>query len=103
MAESSGIHFDRRLENVDDVFPGERATMVYRILQEALNNLVKHSGATAAMVAVERDLHCVRLRIEDNGRGFDKSAVVGLRKIRSGLGLTSIEERVGMLGGTLDI
>ena len=103
VAESSAIPIDRRLEQVDDLFPGERATMVYRILQEALNNLVKHSGATAATVAVERDLHCVRLRIEDNGRGFDKSAVVSPRKIRSGLGLTSIEERVGMLGGTLDI
>ena len=103
VAESSAIPIDRRLEQVDDVFPGEQATMVYRILQEALNNLVKHSGATAATVSLERDLHCVRLRVEDNGCGFDKNAIVGPRKVRDGLGLTSIEERVGMLGGTLEI
>ncbi len=103
MAESSGIHFDRRLENVDDLFPGEQATMVYRILQEALNNLVKHSRASVATVTVERDLRIVRLRIEDNGCGFDKSTVFGPRKIRTGIGLTSIDERVRMLGGSLII
>jgi PAS domain S-box-containing protein len=103
VAESSAIHFEGRFEKVDDLFPGEQATVVYRIVQEALNNLVKHSRATAASVTVERDLHCVRLKIEDNGRGFDKATVIGPHRIRSGIGLTSIDERVRMLGGSLDI
>jgi two-component system sensor histidine kinase UhpB len=103
VAESSAIHFERRFENVDDLFPGEQATVIYRIVQEALNNLVKHSGATSALVFVERDLHCVRLRIEDNGRGFDKGTVIGQHRIRTGIGLTSIDERVRMLAGSLDI
>src|SRR5262249_43357281 len=103
VSESSAIHFDRQFENVDDLFPGEQATMVYRILQEALNNLVKHSRATAASVTLQRDLHCVRLRIEDNGKGFDKSVVLGPGRTRTGIGLTSIDERVRMLGGSLDI
>jgi signal transduction histidine kinase len=103
VAESSAIRFEHRFENVDDLFPGEQATMVYRILQEALNNLVKHSHATAASVTVERDLHCVRLRIQDNGKGFDKSFVTGPHRIRTGIGLTSIGERVRMLGGSVDI
>jgi two-component system sensor histidine kinase UhpB len=103
VAESSAIHFERRFENVDDLFPGDQATVVYRIVQEALNNLVKHSRATTASVVVERDLHCVRLKIEDNGRGFDKATVIGDHRIRTGIGLTSIDERVRMLGGALDI
>jgi two-component system sensor histidine kinase UhpB len=103
VAESSAIHFDRRFEKVDDLFPGEQATVVYRIVQEALNNLVKHSRATAGSVMVERDLHCVRIKIEDNGRGFEKSALLGPHNIRTGIGLTSIDERVRMLGGSLDI
>jgi PAS domain S-box-containing protein len=103
VAESSAIHFERRFENVDDLFPGDQATVVYRIVQEALNNLVKHSRATTASVVVERDLHCVRLKIEDNGRGFDKATVIGDHRIRTGIGLTSIDERVRMLGGSLDI
>jgi PAS domain S-box-containing protein len=103
VAESSGIHFKHRFEQVDDLFPGEQATMVYRILQEALNNLVKHSHATSASVTIERDLHCVRIKVEDKGRGFKKSEVLGARKNRTGIGLTSIDERVRMLGGSLNI
>jgi two-component system, NarL family, sensor histidine kinase UhpB len=101
--ESSGIHLDRRLEHVDELFPGEQATMLYRILQEALNNLVKHSSATAATVILERDLRSVHLKIEDNGRGFEKSAILGPGRIRTGIGLTSIDERARMLGGSLGI
>jgi len=103
VAGSCGIHFERRFENVDDLFPGEQATMVYRILQEALNNLVKHSEANTATITMERDLHCVRLKIQDNGRGFDKGFVLGAHRVRTGIGLTSIGERVRMLGGSLDI
>jgi len=103
VSESSAIHFDRQFENVDDLFPGEQATMLYRIAQEALNNLVKHSQATAASATLQRDLHCVRLRIEDNGRGFDKGSVLGPGTTRTGIGLTSIDERVRMLGGSLEI
>ncbi len=103
VSQSSAIHVEGRFENVDDLFPGEQATMVYRILQEALTNLIKHSHATAASVTLQRDLHCVRLRIEDNGKGFDKSAVLGQFTTRTGIGLTSIDERVRMLGGSLEI
>ena len=103
VAAASTISFESRLEKIDDLFPGEQATMVYRIVQEALNNLVKHSYATSATVTIERDLRCARIRIQDNGRGFDRATVIGPRKVRTGIGLTSIDERVTMLGGTLDI
>jgi two-component system sensor histidine kinase UhpB len=103
MADSSSIHFEHRFEQVDDLFPGEQATMVYRILQEALNNMIKHSKATSASVTIERDLHCVRIKVEDNGRGFNRADVLGARKTRTGIGLTSIDERVRMLGGSLNI
>ena len=103
VAESTPVQIERRLENVDDVFRGDEATTLYRILQEGLNNLVKHSRATRATITVERDLHCVRIRLEDNGRGFDMSAVAAARKVRTGIGLTSISERVRMLGGSFHI
>jgi signal transduction histidine kinase len=103
VAGSCAIHFERRFENVDDLFPGEQATMVYRILQEALNNLVKHSQASTATITIERDLHCVRLKIQDDGKGFDMGFVLGPNRIRTGIGLKSIDERVRILGGSLDI
>jgi PAS domain S-box-containing protein len=103
VGESAHIEIERRLENVDDLFHGEDATHIYRIVQESLNNLIKHSKATRGKVSVERDLHCVRVRIEDNGRGFDKNAIAALRRNRTGIGLTSISERVRMLGGLVNV
>jgi PAS domain S-box-containing protein len=99
MSEATSIHFERRLENVDDVFQGAVATHFFRIMQEALNNLVKHSQATEASVTLERDVHRVRLLIADDGVGFDRAVVEQQR----GLGLTSMHERVRMLGGTLHL
>ena len=64
--------------------------------------MVKHSQATRAVVKVERDLRCVRVRVEDNGRGFDPKAVTAAGKVRTGIGLTSIGERVRMLNGVLE-
>lgn len=99
VSQSSQIHFERRVENVDGVFNHDATTNVYRIAQEALNNLIKHSRAQEAVITIERDLHSVHIRIADDGVGFDPARAVEQR----GLGLTSITERVRMLGGHLDI
>lgn len=84
----------------------ERA--VYRIVQEALNNVARHSGATHASVLVERRDHQVVAIIEDNGRGFDVAmARHALGAPASGdgggLGLLGIRERAELLGGTVEI
>jgi signal transduction histidine kinase len=86
---------------VDRVFATEAETNLFRIVQEALNNVLKHSGATEARVVVERDDACVRLRIEDNGRGFEWP----LKHADSahGMGLGGILERVRILDGQLEI
>ena len=99
VSQSSQIRFERRVENVDGVFNGDAATNVFRIAQEALNNLTKHSHAKQAVIAVERDVRAVRLHIADDGVGFDTAAA----KTQCGLGLTSMTERVRMLGGTLTV
>jgi PAS domain S-box-containing protein len=98
-SESTATRFERRIENVDDVLRGEAATHVYRIVQEALNNLVKHANAQHALIILERDVRSVRLRVSDDGAGFDPAAA----SARSGLGLTSISERVRILGGKLEL
>lgn len=97
-SQSTSIRIDVHLEDVDDLFPGEQSTHVYRIVQEALANLVKHSAATVGSIAIERDIHCVRLRIIDNGKGFASKGMAA-----KGLGLTSIVERTRMLGGRIEM
>jgi PAS domain S-box-containing protein len=99
VSQSTPVHFEFRLENVDDIFKGEAATNIYRIAQEALNNLVRHSRANQGSVTLERDVRSVRLRVVDDGVGFDS----GNAASQNGLGLTSINERAHMLYGSLSI
>lgn len=99
-ARGTGLPMKRKIEAVDDVFTGEAATHFYRIVQESLNNILKHARATKAEVLVERDIHHVRLWIEDDGQGFTPDGAAGEG---GGLGLKNIAERVRILGGSLQI
>ncbi|HEX7137353.1 MAG TPA: ATP-binding protein [Vicinamibacterales bacterium] len=71
---------------------------LYRILQEALHNVAKHSGANRADVRLVRERDTIFMRIDDQGAGFDPEALGG-----TGLGLVSMRERVNHLGGRLTI
>ena len=93
----SGIACDFVEEGVSDRLPDAVKTCVYRVVQEALHNCEKHSGASSVRVAVRQLPDCLLAEIEDNGRGF----VSGQR--RKGLGLLGIRERAAAAGGTLII
>jgi PAS domain S-box-containing protein len=96
--EASQVPVVSRLENIDDAFGADHLTHVYRLVQEALNNISKHARATQVKMLVERDLHVVRIRIEDNGCGFDPELMH-----HAGLGLISMTERAHMLGGQVQV
>jgi PAS domain S-box-containing protein len=83
--------------NFAEQLPAPVHTAFYRIAQEALNNVVKHSAATRVTVALTADETCVTLRIQDNGRGFE-SAEQG-----AGFGLNIMRERAQEAGATLDV
>jgi len=73
-------------------------TYVYRIAQEALNNIVKHSGATRAVISIFSDISKLYLHIEDNGDGFDPS-----KAYESGNGLYNMKERAILLNGKFEV
>jgi signal transduction histidine kinase len=83
-------------ENVPEDMPDEYKICVYRLVQEALNNAVQHSGARNAKVTVERRASGIAVRVSDDGRGFDPDR-------SRGLGILGMEERVKRLGGTFSI
>jgi signal transduction histidine kinase len=95
IASSSQIIFSEDLDDLDDLFPKESEINVFRIVQEAVNNIIKHSRAKNANIKVKRDEGSVRFTLSDNGIGFDSS--------RQGFGLTGMAERVRILGGSLAI
>lgn len=81
----------------------EIETNLYRIAQEALNNILKHAKATNAVVLLEFSKDMVVLSIEDDGSGFDPSSVKQDPTSSHGLGLIGMKERAALIGGTLVI
>ena len=81
----------------------EIETTLYRIIQEALNNVAKHSGATRVALVLRRTEEQVQAIIEDDGRGFDARATSQSGNGSGRLGLLGIKERLGIVGGDLKI
>lgn len=96
--ESRGLQCDLELHQLDKLeLSQEKASMVYRIVQEVTNNAIKHSEASnifLQLMYIENNLH---ITIEDNGKGFDINQVVN----NKGMGLKSIDSRVKYLNGTV--
>jgi len=97
VAEASGIRFWSEQDDLSGLLPPEVEINLYRIIQECLNNIVKHSHATAVELFVRRNAESLVIVIKDNGRGFDPAQV--LRRKNRGFGLGSLTERVRLLGG----
>jgi signal transduction histidine kinase len=97
-----GIHVHARGPSTRLAPSAESA--VYRIVQEALTNVARHSGATHAGVVLERRDGYIHLVVEDDGRGFDpERAALPLADRMLGLGLLGMRERTALVGGTMDI
>ena len=103
VAASSEIKFTSEIDDVDNLLAPDSQIGFYRIVQEALNNIVKHSKATAANIKIKREQRTLLLVIEDNGRGFSREKTTEANSGRQGFGLTGIAERTRILGGTLNM
>jgi signal transduction histidine kinase/ligand-binding sensor domain-containing protein len=89
--------FRAEIDDIDSVFPKESEINFYRIVQECVNNILKHSQASQASIRIGRTKDGLTLTVRDDGRGFaqDSSPADSLR----GFGLTGISERAQLLGG----
>ena len=94
---SSEIEFAVDIHDNRSDIPHDAAIAVYRIAQEWLTNVVKHSAAGKVAVSLRSDADQLELMISDNGVGFDTQNVI------KGLGLQGIEERARMIGASFDI
>jgi signal transduction histidine kinase/ligand-binding sensor domain-containing protein len=96
------IVFTSEIDAIDNVFAKDSEINFYRIVQECLNNLVKHSQATTARVTVRHAADELQLTICDEGRGFTPGATSSSSEA-SGFGLIGISERAQLLGGRVAI
>jgi len=97
--KQTGIPVDYEKVGTGPAIKDETAIHVYRILQEALNNVARHSGAKRATVRVHYAPDQLRLEVEDRGKGFSDGAAKG----RRGLGLIAMRERAELVHGKLKL
>jgi signal transduction histidine kinase/ligand-binding sensor domain-containing protein len=103
VSASSSIQFACDVSGLQGQLGQEAELTLFRIIQEAISNVVKHSGARAASVTIASDAVAVRVRIQDDGHGFEASPTASRRGSGGGFGLFGISERVGMIGGRLHV
>jgi signal transduction histidine kinase len=101
-SQASGIAMSVSLDNLDGLFPAESEISFFRIVQEAVSNILKHSSATEAQITALADEGKVHLRIHDNGKGFQRPFSIG-EPFPEGFGLRGMSERAEILGGRTSI
>jgi signal transduction histidine kinase len=98
-----GVHIEKQTDIQEHEVPEFLKTVAYRISQEALNNIVKHSKANLVHLSLRKKNSTIELTIQDNGQGFDVQEVLSMERSMRGLGLSSMRERAELLGGSFVI
>jgi signal transduction histidine kinase len=96
VARSTGIEIRVEEDGLPPEIPDEHKTCIFRLVQEALNNVCRHSNADVVFIGVRADDAKITVTVQDNGRGFSRNGT-------KGLGLIGMQERVDSLGGRLKI
>ncbi len=94
------IAVEKTLDIKEEDVPVPLKITLYRILQEATSNIIKHAEADRVWVSLYRNEHGLHLHIEDNGRGFNPYCIECSNDTCKGLGLSSMQERVSLSGGS---
>ncbi len=96
LERQTGIHISYEKSGVRFPVNGNAGVHIYRVLQEALNNVVRHSGSKQAWVRLRFLPNVLELEVEDHGKGMVHKGE------RQGIGIVAMRERAGLVGGTID-
>lgn len=99
LKSTSSIEWSYHIDDLNEIIPKEKEIHFYRVLQEGINNILKHSSAEEASVMVRQTKSGVNAVLWDDGKGFDTTKPHTL----GGLGFSGMHERIETLGGTLEI
>ena len=103
LQEHSSLHIRVDIHGEECDLDDAMKITIFRIIQESLNNVLKHAQATNVNIHVHFEEKAVRIRVFDNGVGFDRDQVQQRRTNRPSLGLAGMEERAALLGGTVSV
>ena len=101
-AENSNLKINAEIENIDKLFSSEAEMSIYRIVQEILNNILKHAEAVNVNINIAKTENFVIVKIQDDGKGFSTNGNLNNNK-KEGFGLLGMAERIKILGGTHSI
>jgi PAS domain S-box-containing protein len=99
----SHIHIKKEIGLQEDEISNTLKTVIYRLTQEAMNNIAKHSKADLIHLSLRRMENEIQLIIKDNGMGFDLEEILSSEGFKRGLGLSSMRERTELSGGAFTI
>jgi signal transduction histidine kinase len=97
------IHIETKINIQENDVAIPVKTVIYRIMQEALNNISKHSRANLVNLTLQKEEDKIEFIIQDHGQGFDLNAVYSLKSSEKGLGLAGMKERTFLSGGSMSI
>ncbi len=103
LQKDEGILVETKIVGQIRRYPPETESTLFHIVQEAINNIKKHAQASQVKVAITFIENGIKLEISDNGRGFELNGGIDRLPRKGKLGLAGIQERVGLLGGTLEV
>ena len=98
--KSTDLFVSKEMDNIDKLLDDKSEINLFRTIQESLNNIVKHSEATAAKISIQKQEKNLLIIIQDNGKGFDHELKIVTSK---SLGLRTMFERIAAIGGQLKI
>jgi PAS domain S-box-containing protein len=97
------IRIEKEIDIQEHEVPDSLRIVIYRVLQEAMNNIAKHSKTPVVLLFLKRTDRAIQLVIQDSGQGFDLAEAQSRRDTPRGLGLDSMRERVELSGGSFSI
>ena len=100
---AQGINVSTEVKGMEQRLPSEVELALFRIAQEAMNNIARHSEAKTASIKIECNANECVLRVEDDGKGFEVDKITSIDKNGRGAGLFGMKERITMAGGRCSI
>jgi signal transduction histidine kinase len=97
--DNSSVFFTIEIDNISGIFDEDTELNIYRIIQELINNLIKHSGSPSAEIVLQNRINEVQITIKDYGKGFSLKEAIQ----NQSLGMKTIKERCDMIGAQLSI
>ncbi len=105
IARRSGLQITFEISPDFGRIESDKEVALFRVVQEGLTNVLRHSGSSQALIRVQRSPNEIQISVEDHGKGIDAETLAKLASHHEtiGVGIPGIRERLNQLGGTLEI